>query len=200
MPLAASGRPPPARSPSLCPCPMIDMRALADTPVPTRRTVASGRPDSGKPQGPAIGNPCRCRPGISPLPTRSSRHLNRGATTVRDFGRTWRGDGAESAPQPWTMVPAARPFARYFDAHKLECARGAERRRGAGRVAHRGEGGADAGAAIAQSARLSGGDSRFPQGPRPALQHRLLSDDRDRGAAGRLSRRERVRRVRRAVG
>ena len=68
------------------------------------------------------------------------------------------------------------------------CARGAEWHRGTGRVAHRREGGTDAGAAIAQSVRLSGGDSRFPQGARAALQHRLLSDDRDRGAAGWLPR------------
>ena len=72
--------------------------------------------------------------------------------------------------------------------------------RGAARgLAGRRRGGAAEPARVAQPACVSRGHAGLPQGPRAALRPGLLRDDHDRGAAGGLLGRHRLRRVRRAA-
>ena len=72
--------------------------------------------------------------------------------------------------------------------------------RGAARgLAGRCRGGTAEPARVAQPACVSRGHAGLPQGPRAALRPGLLRDDHDRGAAGGLSGRHRLRRVRRAA-
>ena len=72
--------------------------------------------------------------------------------------------------------------------------------RGAARgLAGRCRGGTAEPARVAQPACVSPGHAGLPQGPRAALRPGLLRDDHDRGAAGGLSGRHRLRRVRRAA-